>query len=131
MARESGDNRLAGGPASSVSVISRQTCVEGTITGTAAVRVEGVLKGSVRLDAALEVAEGATVEAEVHASVVRVAGNVIGDVRATELVELLASASVKGDVAAPALHVVEGATLEGRVEMQSALEPGRETPKSR
>ncbi len=131
MARESGDNRLAGGPAASISVISRQTCVEGTITGSAAVRVEGVLKGSVRLDGTLEIAEGATVEAAVHASVVRVAGSVIGDVSATQLIELLASASVKGDVAAPALHVVEGATLEGRVEMRSTVDPGQEPPKSR
>jgi cytoskeletal protein CcmA (bactofilin family) len=57
------------------------------------------------------------VEADVHATVVRVAGTVTGNVTGGELVELLASAVVKGDVAAPALHVVEGARLEGRVQM--------------
>jgi cytoskeletal protein CcmA (bactofilin family) len=65
------------------------------------------------------------VEADVRATVVRVAGTVTGNIAASELVELLASAVVNGDVIAPALHVVEGARLEGRVQMR-APQPGEE-----
>jgi cytoskeletal protein CcmA (bactofilin family) len=111
--------------AATASVLARETSVEGQISGSRPVRIEGSLKGSVRLDAPLDVVAGALVEADVHATVVRVAGTVTGNISATELIELTASAVVKGDVAAPALHVVEGARLEGRVQMRTGQESGR------
>ena len=100
-------------------VIARGTRFEGQVSGNRPVRIEGSLKGGVHLEAPLEIVEGAQVEADVHATVVRVGGSVTGNVTGSELVELLASAVVKGDVAAPALHVVEGARLEGRVLMRA------------
>jgi len=100
-------------------VIAKNTTLDGELTGGAGVRVEGRVKGTVSLKAPLDVAAGATIEAEVRASAVRVAGTVIGNVTASELVELLAGGMVKGDITAPSLHVVEGAKLEGRVHMQA------------
>jgi cytoskeletal protein CcmA (bactofilin family) len=100
-----------------VTVIAPETRFVGEVTGRRAVRVEGHLKGTVKLEAPLDVVEGASVEAEVHATVVRVAGNVVGNITATGLVDLAATAVVKGDILAPALRVVEGAKLEGRVQM--------------
>ena|SRR5208337_4304194 len=105
--------------AAAATVIARETRLEGLVAGGGAVCVEGSLKGTVQLTAPLEVAEGATVEAEVHATVVRVSGSITGNVNASTRVELLATASVKGDITTPALHVVEGAKLEGRVVMRS------------
>jgi cytoskeletal protein CcmA (bactofilin family) len=112
-----GSDRLDGRQTAVATVIGRGALVEGEISGGSAVRIEGRLKGSVRLQASLEIVEGAEVEAEVRATSVRVAGTVTGNVTGTDLVELLATAVVKGDIAAPALHVVEGARLEGRVQM--------------
>jgi cytoskeletal protein CcmA (bactofilin family) len=114
---KSGSDRLDGRQTAAATVIARGALVEGEISGSSAVRIEGRLKGSVRLEASLEILEGAEVEAEVRATSVRVAGTVTGNVTGTDLVELLSTAVVKGDVAAPALHVVEGARLEGRVQM--------------
>ena len=112
--------------AAAVTVIARQTRFEGLLSGSGAVTLEGGLKGTVQLTAPLEIAEGATVEAEVNATVVKVSGSVVGNVNATTRVELLATASVKGDITTPALHVVEGAKLEGRVVMRA--ERGTPTP---
>ncbi|MBZ5588895.1 MAG: polymer-forming cytoskeletal protein [Acidobacteriia bacterium] len=117
--------------AATATVIGRQTRIEGTITGGGAVRVDGGLKGAVHLEAPLEIVQGASVEAEVQATVVRVAGSVTGNVTATQLVELLATAVVKGDVSAPALHVVQGAKLDGRVVMKTDRVPEAEIPKNR
>jgi cytoskeletal protein CcmA (bactofilin family) len=118
LARGSGD-RLDDRQTAPGTVIAREARVEGEISGRSPVRIEGRLKGSVRLEAPLEVLGGAEVEADLHATAVRVAGTVTGNVTATELIELLATAVVKGDVTAPALHVVEGARLEGRVQMRA------------
>ena len=72
-----------------------------------------------------------------QATAIRVAGTVIGNITVTELAELLAGSVVKGDITAPALHVVEGARLEGRVHMQTdraagaAPKPAGEPEKTR
>jgi cytoskeletal protein CcmA (bactofilin family) len=119
----------AGQQQAAATVIARETRVEGQLSGSQPVRIEGTVKGTVHLTAPLEIAEGASLEADVVATVVRVAGSVVGNITASKLVELLGAAHVKGDVAAPALHVVEGANLEGRVVMQSGSgAPGKPAP---
>jgi cytoskeletal protein CcmA (bactofilin family) len=100
-------------------VIAKETRLTGELSGSHGVRVEGSVKGTVALKAPLEVAAGATVEAEVQATAIRVAGTVVGNITVSELAELLAGSVVKGDITAPALHVVEGARLEGHVHMQT------------
>jgi cytoskeletal protein CcmA (bactofilin family) len=62
---------------------------------------------------------------------VRIAGTLTGNVSASQLVELLASAVVKGDISAPALHVVLGAKLDGRIVMKTDKPSVGETLKSR
>jgi cytoskeletal protein CcmA (bactofilin family) len=114
-----GGEKLDARQTGTATVIARGTRFEGQVSGNRPVRIEGSLKGGVRLEAPLEIIEGAEVEADVRATVVRVGGSVTGNVTGSELVELLASAVVKGDLAAPALHVVEGARLEGRVLMRA------------
>jgi cytoskeletal protein CcmA (bactofilin family) len=105
-------------PAAGTSVIDRTTALTGTLSGDRPVRVEGTLRGSIELAAALEIAGTAVVEASVRATVIRVAGTVVGDLDAAERVELASTARVKGDITTPALHVVEGAQLDGRVIMR-------------
>jgi cytoskeletal protein CcmA (bactofilin family) len=101
----------------STSVIDRSTTLTGTLSGDRPVRVEGTVRGSIDLAAPLEIAGAAVVEAAVRATVIRVAGTVVGNIEAAERVELGPSARVKGDITTPALHVVEGALLDGRVVM--------------
>jgi len=115
-----GGEKLDARQTGTATVIAHGTRFEGQLSGNRPVRIEGVLKGGVHLDAPLEIVEGAEVEADVRATVVHVGGSVTGNVTGSELVELLATAVVKGDIAAPALHVVEGARLEGRVLMRAA-----------
>ncbi len=105
--------------ATTLTVIGRESKVVGEITGSRGVRIEGTVSGKVHLKAPVEVAEGAVVEAEIHATAVRVSGSVNGNIFASEVVELLAPAKVTGDITTPALRVVEGAKLEGRVQMKS------------
>lgn len=104
-------------PRAGSTIIARETTVKGEIGGTSPVRIEGILNGSVHALAAVDVAEGATIEGDIEGSSLRIAGTVNGNVVARELVELLVSAVVRGDLRTRALHVIEGARLEGRVQM--------------
>jgi cytoskeletal protein CcmA (bactofilin family) len=110
-------------PRAASTIIARETSVTGDIGGTRPVRVEGALKGGVLVTAPVEVAEGASIDGNVEGIMLRIAGTVNGNVTARELVELLSTAVVRGDVRAKALHVIEGARLEGRVQM-TADAPG-------
>ena len=104
-------------------VVAKASVFNGELSGASPVRIEGVVRGSVSLTAALEIAQGATVEADVSATRVVVSGTVIGSISASEMVSLESSGHVRGDVTCPALQVVEGAILDGRVTMGSGPAP--------
>ena len=94
--------------------------IEGTITGSEPVVVEGAIKGTIHLTADLRIGTKARVEATVHARNVTVEGKVNGDVSADDRVELVANSTVEGNIKAPKIVVAEGARFRGNVDMGSA-----------
>ena len=93
--------------------------VEGTVTGSEAVVVEGSLKGNVKLGGELRIGNKARVEATVHARNIVIEGKLNGDVSADERVELVAGSNVNGNIKAPRIVVAEGASFRGNVDMGS------------
>ena len=94
--------------------------IEGTVTGSDAVYIEGTVKGRIHLQSDLRVGTQARVEATVHARNVTIEGKVNGDVSADARVELVATATVDGNLKAPKIVVAEGARFRGNVDMGSA-----------
>jgi cytoskeletal protein CcmA (bactofilin family) len=95
--------------------------VEGTITGTEPVVIEGTVRGKIDLQSDLRVGTKARIEATVHARNVTVEGRLTGDISADERVELVASATVDGNIKAPKIVVAEGAKFRGNVDMGSRV----------
>jgi cytoskeletal protein CcmA (bactofilin family) len=102
--------------------------VEGNISGTEAMLVEGTVRGTINLQADLHVGTKARVEAKVHARNVIVEGKLTGDVSADERVELVASATVDGNIKAPKIVVAEGAKFRGNVDMGSRVPKDEPAP---
>jgi cytoskeletal protein CcmA (bactofilin family) len=96
-----------------------QITIEGTVTGTERVLIEGTVKGKVNLSGDLHVGKQARVEAIVHAKNVIVEGKVTGDISADDRVELVTTATVDGNIKAPKIVVAEGARFRGSVDMGS------------
>jgi cytoskeletal protein CcmA (bactofilin family) len=94
--------------------------IEGMVTGTEAVMIEGTVKGQIKLQSDLRIGTQARVEATVHARNVVIEGKLNGDVSADDRVELVASASVDGNIRAPKIIVAEGARFRGNVDMGSS-----------
>jgi len=94
--------------------------VDGTVSGSEAVVVEGTVKGRINVTNDLRIGTQARVEATVHAKNVTVEGKLTGDVSADDRVELVASATVDGNIKAPKIVVAEGARFRGAVDMGSA-----------
>jgi len=102
--------------------------IEGTVTGSEPVFVEGTVRGRIHLSSDLVVGTKARVEATVHARNVTIEGRLTGDVSADDRVELVASATVDGNIKAPKIVVAEGAKFRGSVDMGSRVPRDESAP---
>lgn len=106
--------------------IAEGTRIEGQVTGTTELLVEGELHGEVRLDHRVVVGPAGSVHGRISARSVLVAGRVQGDVEGSERVEVGESGKLEGDIAAPRVTIAEGAFFKGKVEMTGGAGRGRE-----
>lgn len=101
----------------STTLLGSTLVVDGEITGDDPVVIRGTVKGRVLLDDSLVVDHGGRVEAEVTGANVEVHGQVTGTIAAYGRVELKESASVTGDIHAPRIHIADGASFKGKVDV--------------
>jgi cytoskeletal protein CcmA (bactofilin family) len=103
--------------------------IDGTISGSEPVFVEGTVRGKINLTGDLRIGTRARVEAAVHAKNVTVEGKLNGDVSADDRVELVLTSVVDGNIKAPKIVVAEGAKFRGSVDMGSTRPREAETAK--
>lgn len=101
------------------SLIGLGTRIEGDVSFTGGLRVDGEIKGNVTAvsDAAstLVVSEQARIEGDIRVSHLVVNGTIDGPVYASEFLELQSKARVRGDVHYSRLEMHLGAVVEGRL----------------
>jgi cytoskeletal protein CcmA (bactofilin family) len=107
-------------------LIGAGTVIEGSVTYSGGLRVDGTVKGDLRCAAGeagmVVISEHGHVEGEVHAAHLVVSGRVTGPLHVTELVELQPKARVTGDVNYKAIEIHHGAVVEGRLIHQGAAD---------
>jgi cytoskeletal protein CcmA (bactofilin family) len=99
-------------------IIAHPTTVEGKITGSGEILIDGTLKGSVHGQKSVRVAQRGRVTAEIHAATVEVAGTVVGNISADQRILLEPTAKVDGNITAPRILIQDGATFKGQVNME-------------
>ena len=103
-------------------LIGAGTTVEGNITFSGGLRVDGQVHGNVLAvedkPGTLVLSEQARIEGEIHVSHVVINGTVVGPVYAVEYMELQAKADVRGDVYYRTLEIQLGAVVQGRLVYQ-------------
>lgn len=103
-------------------LIGAGTTVEGNITFSGGLRVDGNVHGNVLAvedkPGTLVLSEQARIEGEIHVSHVVINGTVVGPVYAVEYMELQAKADVRGDVYYRTLEIQLGAVVQGRLVYQ-------------
>jgi cytoskeletal protein CcmA (bactofilin family) len=102
------------------SIIASDMTVVGDLETEGVVRIEGRVRGTVRVGAQVLVAAGGVIEGDLHTQEAVVAGQVSGAIHARDRVELQASAVVTGDILTPRIAIVEGARVSGEVKMDLA-----------
>lgn len=104
-------------------LIGTGTVIEGNITFTGGLRVDGRVRGNVSATdgkpGTLVLSEQAQIEGEVRVSHIVINGTVVGPVHAAEYVELQSKANVTGDVHYKTLEIQLGAVVQGRLAYQN------------
>jgi cytoskeletal protein CcmA (bactofilin family) len=105
-------------------LIGAGTVIEGSITFTGGLRIDGKVRGNIMAAAdkpgTLVLSEQAQIDGEIHVSHAVINGTVTGPIHATEYAELQAKANVTGDVHYKTLEVQLGAVVQGRLVHQAA-----------
>lgn len=108
-------------------LIGAGTQIDGDITFTGGLRVDGQVRGTVRAaegqSGTLVLSEHARIQGEIHVAHAVINGAVEGPVHATEYVELQPKANVTGDVCYRTIEVHLGAIVQGRLVYQSESKP--------
>jgi cytoskeletal protein CcmA (bactofilin family) len=101
------------------SLIGAGTRVDGDVTFTGGLRVDGEIRGNVAAaegeTGTLVVSEQARIEGEIRCTRVVVNGTVVGTIHVTDTVELHPRSKVTGDVHYAKVEMHLGAIVEGRL----------------
>lgn len=103
---------MATGSNSTFSVIGADIRIDGNITASADLHVDGTIDGDIKCTSLVQ-GESSEVTGAITADSARLAGHVNGSITAKELV-ILKSARIEGDVHYDALTIEQGAQVEGR-----------------
>jgi len=107
------------------SLIGAGTTLEGDLTFSGGVRIDGTVLGAARCvdgekGGMLVLSEYGKIEGEVRAAHLVVAGTITGPVFAGELIELQPKARIAGDLHYRALEMHHGAVIDGQLFHQAA-----------
>lgn len=92
--------------------------VRGSVHSTEDLVIEGRVEGIVRVpDASLTIESHACIDGDVRGWRIAIRGSVRGTVSGSDRIEVDASASVAGDLSANHVIVVDGASFNGRIDM--------------
>jgi cytoskeletal protein CcmA (bactofilin family) len=100
------------------SIIIKGSVVEGKISGSAPLRLEGEAKGELILSSTLTIAEGGISELAIQAENVIIEGtHSAGDIIARESIIIAPSGIVKASLKAPSVSIEKGAKFSGQIDM--------------
>jgi cytoskeletal protein CcmA (bactofilin family) len=109
-------------------VIAPSIRIEGTLTCTGEVLVNGMVSGTIEGSGLIRVAPRGEISASIHGRAVVIAGTVRGDITADERIELEPTAKVEGDITAPRILIKDGATFRGQVNMRQPVARAETAP---
>lgn len=97
-------------------VIGASCTIEGSLTSSGNVRIDGTFTGTLQITGNVLVGETARIEADINARNISIAGAVRGNVNGKK-VQLLRTGRIWGDIHATALTTEEGAFIDGKITM--------------
>jgi cytoskeletal protein CcmA (bactofilin family) len=118
-----------GGP--SVNLIGAGTVIEGNITTTGDIRIDGTLTGSISVNGKLVLGTSGIIEGDITCQNGDISGSIKGKVSVTELLSLKATSKLTGDIFTGKIAVEPGAVFTGQCNMGGVIKDmkGDQIPK--
>lgn len=98
-------------------VIGKNTKIQGEVSGTGNLRIDGEIEGELKLSGAVIVGETGMVTGNISARSLNVSGTVHGNATAEEGLTIHSSGQLIGDVRVNAFQIEDGGIFKGRSEM--------------
>ena len=102
------------------SVLGPTLKFKGELTADEDLLIQGRVEGSIRHSSSLTIGEGGYVKANVAAEYIVVEGRVQGDLKGSKCVKVRESAKIDGNILSPKVSLVEGATFNGKIDMDGS-----------
>jgi len=109
--------RPINGNTEDITIISNGVKIEGKVTSTGSIRVDGALKGDLNAKGNVTVGEQGKINGEIVANIVTIGGNVVGTVNAKEKLVLETKCVLTGDIITKVLVIEAGAKFDGKSNM--------------
>ena len=117
--------RPMNGNTEDITIISNGVKIEGKVTSTGSIRVDGTLKGDLNVKGNVSVGEQGNINGEIVANIVTIGGKVVGTVNAKEKLVLETKCVLKGDIITKVLVIEAGAKFDGKSNMGDVQETSR------
>jgi cytoskeletal protein CcmA (bactofilin family) len=98
-------------------IISSGVRIEGKVTSTGNIRIDGEIQGDISSKSNVIVGESGTVNGQIDADSITIAGKVSGSLKAKDKINLETKANFEGDLSTKILIVEAGAKFEGESKM--------------
>jgi cytoskeletal protein CcmA (bactofilin family) len=117
-------NSYDGGRTEEATVISRGVKIEGKLSCSGNIRLDGEVQGDISSEGVVIIGENGKVNGQINADSITIGGRVAGTIRAKDKVVLEAKANLKGDIITKTLSVDVGAVFNGNTKMGDSVNPG-------
>ena len=105
-------------------IISRGVKIEGKITSSGNIRVDGEIQGDIFSESNITIGEDAKINGLINATVITIGGKVSGIVRAKDNLILDSKSNLKGDIFTKNLVIEEGAKFDGKCKTGDSIDIG-------
>jgi cytoskeletal protein CcmA (bactofilin family) len=110
-------NSYEGGRTEEATVISKGVKIEGKLSCSGNIRLDGEVQGDISSQGVVIIGEFGKVNGQINADNITIGGKVTGTVKAKDKVVLESKANLKGDITTKALMVEAGAVFNGNTKM--------------
>ncbi len=110
-------NSYEGGRTEEATVISKGVKIEGKLSCSGNIRLDGEVQGDISSQGVVIIGEFGKVNGQINADNITIGGKVTGTVKAKDKVVLESKANLKGDITTKALMVESGAVFNGNTKM--------------
>lgn len=107
--------------ADTLNKIVTNTQIVGDVNSQTNIRVDGNIKGTLKVKGKLVLGEKGTIEGEIHCESAEIEGVITGNIAVTGLLSLKSTSKIVGDVTTQKLSMETGAVHNGLTSMSSSV----------